>query len=314
MRRLLAKIFVVASVLVALPALAAEPLVSVEWLKANLGKPGLVVIDLRSGGGASREDFVAAHIPGSVFSNYAKDGWREKVNDVAGMLPAPAKLEKVIGALGIDNATHVVIAPLGEKAADMGAATRVYWTFKVMGHDDVSILDGGWRAWTKDVDAKTKKPLNPLASGDVKPGAKAFKANPRREMIATKEDVRKALDSDVVLVDNRPNDFYVGLTLSPAAKRVGTIPGARNMQESWLTRNNGGSFRTREQLAALYKHAGVPTQGDQISFCNTGHWASLGWFASSEILGNKKTRMYDGSMAEWTRDPDAPVEQKIKLD
>jgi thiosulfate/3-mercaptopyruvate sulfurtransferase len=302
-------------VLMALPAAAADPLVSVEWVKSNLGKPGIVLLDVTTGGGRSKEDFAKAHIPGAVYTDYAKGGWRIKTKDgVKGMLPPVADLEKLIGAHGIGNDSHVVLIPHGGSARDMGAATRLYWTFKVLGHDNVSILDGGFAAWVADIDKETKKPVNPLATGDVKPAAQAFKANVNNDVLATKDDVQKAIAEKQTLVDNRPNDFFLGITKSGATKSSGTLPGASNLPESWLTVNNSGKFRPKEELAKLYKAAGVATSGKQISFCNTGHWASLGWFVSSEIMGNKDARMYDGSMAEWTRDDKAQIERSVSLD
>jgi thiosulfate/3-mercaptopyruvate sulfurtransferase len=299
---------------VTVSASAAEPLVDVSWLKANLGKPGVVILDLRSGGGATKQTYLAGHIPGAVFTDYAKDGWREKNKaGVAGMLPAPDKLEALIGRLGIDNQSHVVLVANGKTAADMGAATRVYWTLKVLGHDTVSILDGGHLAWIAPV-GPDKKPVNPLETADVKPAAKTFTARLRNEMLVSRADVAAALANKTPLIDNRPYDFHVGLTKSPAAKRAGTLPGASHMPEGWVTENGGGHFRSKAQIGKLYAVQSIPTQGDQITFCNTGHWASLGWFVSSEILGNKTARMYDGSMAEWTQDPAAPVEQKVKAE
>lgn len=303
---------IVVSLLLVLPASAQGPLVDVAWLKANLGKPGFVLLDVRSGAGKTKADYLAGHVPGAIFTDYAKDGWRERnTAGVDGMLPAPDKLEKLIGSLGIDNATHVILIPEGRNAQDVGAATRLYWTFKVMGHDRVSILDGGYAAWA--VTDKDKKPINPIETTEVKPITKVFKAQVRTEMIIGKADVEKAMAAKQPLVDNRPPDFYVGLSKSPSAKTAGTLPAAANIPDAWLTQNNGGKFRTKDQLARLYTIAGVPATGRQVNFCNTGHWASLGWFAAYEILGNKDAVMYDGSMAEWTQDPKAPVEAKIKL-
>ena len=296
-------------------ARAAEPLVSVDWLKANLEKPGLVVLDVTSGGGRTKADFGAAHIPGSIYTDYAKGGWREKnAAGVNGMLPSVDKLEKLIGAHGIDNASHVVLVPLGRNAQDTGAATRLYWTFKVLGHDNISILDGGFHGWVKDVDKATNKPVNPLESGEEAAAPKSFKASLRSEMIASRDDVKAAMSEKQPLIDNRPSDFFLGVSKSPDAKTSGTIPGATNLPEAWLTENNGGKFRSKTQLAKLYQSAGVATSGKQINFCNTGHWASLGWFVSSEIMGNKDAKMYDGSMAEWTRDDAAPLQRNIVVD
>lgn len=295
-------------------AQTANPLVDVAWLKANLGNSGIVILDVRSGAGRTKADYLVGHIPGAVFTDYAKDGWREKTKDgVEGQLPPVDKLEALIGRLGIGNDTHVVLVPEGRSAVDVGSATRLYWTFKVLGHDKLSLLDGGFTAWVRDLD-KDKKPVNPLETTDVKPAPATFKANVRKEMLVGTADVQSAMERKVAIVDNRPQDFHVGLTKSPAAKRAGTIPGAQSMPESWLTANNGGHFRTKEQLAKLYAAQSVPTSGEQISFCNTGHWASLGWFASSEILGNKAAKLYSGSMADWTNDPKRPVEQKVSAD
>jgi thiosulfate/3-mercaptopyruvate sulfurtransferase len=296
------------------PAAASGPLVDIGWVKANLGNPGLRFLDLRSGARKTKADYLKGHIPGAVFTDYAKDGWREKsAGGVQGMMPAPEKLERLIGSLGIDNQTHVVLIPEGRSAQDVGAATRVYWTMKVLGHDLVSILDGGYTAWAAEV-GKDKKPLNPIETADQKPAAKVFKAKVRKDWMVVKADVEKAMADKEPLVDSRPQDFYLGLTKSPAAKRAGTLPGAISLPESWLTQNNGGKFRPRKQLAQLYQVAGVPVSGKQINFCNTGHWASLSWFVAHEILGNKEARMYDGSLAEWTQDPRAPVDQKVKVD
>jgi thiosulfate/3-mercaptopyruvate sulfurtransferase len=295
----------------ALQAHAQGPLVEVAWLKDNLAKHGLVVLDVR----ATKDVYLKGHVPGAIWTDYAKGGWRVKdKNGVEGMLPAPEAIAALFSSHGIDNDTHVVIASEGQRAQDMGIATRLYWTFKVAGHDKVSILNGGMAAWLK-IDVKTKQPLYPVETAETKPAVgKAFKVALRKEMLIGTEDVKAAIQSRIPLVDNRPIDFHVGLSKSPAAKTAGTIPTAVNLPEAFLTRDNGGFFRTRQELEMLHKLVGLPTTGRQITFCNTGHWASLGWFVASEIMGNKDVQMYDGSMAEWTANASAPVERKMKLE
>lgn len=283
---------------------AGQPLVDAAWLRSRLEQPNLVVLDLREAGAA---EYAKARIPGAIFTDYAKGGWRvPDRNGTPGMLPDAAALEKLIGGLGISNDSHVVIVPDGTSAREVGRAARIYWTFKVAGHDAVSILDGGMAAWTANKQ-------NPLASGtEARPPA-VFKVKLRPKLLATKDDVKAALARGVPLVDNRPPDMFMGVNRTKDVPRNGTLPGARSLPESWLTEDNGGRFRDRATLAKLYAAAGVPTEGEQITFCNTGHWASLGWFASHEILGNRKVRMYDGSMAEWTRDAALPTEVKVPL-
>lgn len=286
---------------------AAQPLVDVDWIKANSCKPGVVVVDIRNAlDGHSKTDYLRGHIPCAVYSDYMKDGWRSKVENVPGQLSPVDKLEKLVGGLGIDNDTHMVIYHAGKNALDMGSATRVYWTMKVLGHDEVSILDGGFAAYTADKGNKVER-------GNTAPKPKQFKAEVRQDMLASKEDVRAAMDSGTLLVDNRPHDQFIGVNRHPKAKRNGTIPGSVNLPENWLTENNGGKFRSKDALVRLYQIAEVPNEGSQITFCNTGHWASLGWFASSELMGNKGVKLYDGSMVEWSADSNAPMEAQVSF-
>jgi len=315
MKRLTGPIAAGLLLLLAGVAQAAEPLIDVAWVKANLGKPGIVLLDVRGKlDNNSKATYLREHIPGAIYTDYLEDGWRVKdANGTIAMLPDVAKLEKLIGGLGIGNDSHVVIVPNGAQALDMGTATRIYWTFKVLGHDNVSILDGGMMAWTKEVDAKSKKPVNPLEKGANTLPAKSFKGTLNEAMVATKDEVEAARQNGVLLVDNRPNDQYLGVNRHGKSKRSGTIPGAKNLPENWLTANGGGSFRDRDSLQTLYAAADVPTSGRQITFCNTGHWASLGWFVSSELLGNKDVIMYDGSMVEWSGDDKLPIQSLVKV-
>lgn len=285
-------------------AQAATPLVDVDWVKANLGNEDVVFLDVRGPlDGASKADYLKAHIPGAIWTDYLQGGWRMKdANGTIAQLPEVSQLEALISNLGIDNEHHVVIVPAGGSALDVGTATRVYWTFKVLGHDQVSILDGGMRAYTAERDAKTKAPVNPLESGDVVLDATIFEADLQTDMLIGKAEMQQARSASKILVDNRPVDQFLGINKHGAAKRYGTIPGARNLPEDWLIDKARGTFRDPASTAKLYQMAGVPTEGEQISFCNTGHWASLGWFVSHELLGNDKAKLYDGSMVEWSAD------------
>jgi thiosulfate/3-mercaptopyruvate sulfurtransferase len=286
-------------------SLAATPLVDAGWVRSNGQKPGVVVLDLRNKlGKGSRQSYLDGHIPGAVYSDYLNDGWRTKVDGVPGQLPPVADLEKLIGGLGIGNDSHVVLVAGGVSALDMGSATRVYWTFKVLGHDEVSVLDGGYKAYAAD-------PANPVEKGANPPKAAVFKASFRPELIADRDQVRAVMGKGVPLVDMRPPEQYRGEKSHKAAKRPGTIPGAVNVPESRIT-EQGGRFVGAARVAELLKAAGVEGDGEAIAFCNTGHWASLGWFAQSEILGNKQVKLYDGSMVDWSAREELPIEVKGK--
>lgn len=311
MKMLLLKVTLCGFMLVAASVTAVtstQPLVDVDWVKQNACEQNVVVLDTRNMkiDRQSKGHYLKGHIPCSVFTDYAKSGWRMKEKEIAGMLPPVDKLEKLIGGLGIDNDTHVVIAGAGKQAKDFASATRMYWTFKVLGHEKVSILNGGVAAY-----AKVKG--NVMERGDNKPEAKTFKARLQTEMLITADDVAKAMEEGISLVDNRPSDMYLGINKSGKVKRMGTLPGAVNLPRSWLTVNNTGTLRSPEALRELLAAAKVPNQGKQIALCNTGHDASIGWFVLSEILGNKEVKMYDGSLAEWTFDPNRPMEVKITV-
>lgn len=284
------------------PLLAAEPLVDGDWLEANLDNPNVVVLDIRNKiDKGSKEVYEAGHIPGAVYSNYIDDGWRVKQGEVVGMLPEIADLEQLVGGLGIGNDNHVVIVPAGVSAPDYGSATRIYWTFKVIGHDAVSILDGGYALWARQG--------RPVETGSNRREPERFSARYRPELVASRDDVARAVAAGKgpVLIDNRPAVQYSGEKKSGSVARSGAIPGARNIPVNVFYDDGSQEFASIEKLASAWHGAGITDGSEQITYCNTGHMASLGWFASSELLGNKNTRIYDGSVADWSRHAELPM-------
>src|SRR4249920_4143950 len=163
----------------------AEPLVTPQWLSAHRAGPDLVVLDIRSaidGGGA--QAYAAGHIPGSVHSDYDKAGWRVTRNNVPFMVPTAAELEKLIGDLGIDEDSHVVVVPAGVNVLDFGSAARTYWTLKYAGVKDVSILDGGVAAW--------RSAGLPVETGTKPPSPKIFTAAVDKSILASAGEVETA--------------------------------------------------------------------------------------------------------------------------
>ena len=158
-------------------AMHPSPLVEAEWLEEHLNAAGLVVLDVRStiDDGGDRTAFEAARIPGSRYSNYAEDGWREERDGVAGLMPDVDDLARLIGGLGIDNGDTVIVVPAGTGPTDFASATRVYWTFKTLGHDEVAILNGGFAGWERQGFETASGPLEP-------PEATAFSATLREEL------------------------------------------------------------------------------------------------------------------------------------
>lgn len=284
----------------AVPALAEAPLVDAAWVQANACQARVVVIDIRENPRA----FARGHVPCAVFSPYRASGWRQEVDGVIGMLPPPGVLAKLIGGLGVGNDSHVVIVGAGGRAIAMTGATRVYWTFKVLGHDKVSLLDGGMAAY-RDAGAKLEKGDAPT------PATVAFAVAPRPDMVATAADVQAAIGGGATLVDSRESDQHMGINHSPIAA-PGTIPGATNMPISWLTAPDG-RFHSRAALQNIAGAVGLEADAPVVTFCTTGQMASLDWFVAHELLGNAQARMYDGSMTDWTADASRPVERKVVM-
>jgi thiosulfate/3-mercaptopyruvate sulfurtransferase len=304
MSRLLALVLIVASSLAMASGDKTTPLVDADWLDANLNRSDLVVLDVRSGidNGGDRSSFQQAHIPGSVYSSYTGDGWRESRNGVAGLLPPVASLERLIGSLGIGNEDTVVIVPAGTGVTDFGSAARVYWTFRVLGHDAVTILNGGFAGW--------QAAGFEVASGEgERRDAVQFDGTLQQELIASLEEVQTARNSQAQLVDARPSDYFTGETQSPAAKAPGTIPGSRSLPHAdFLAQQDQAWYLNADVISSKVNQAELDPSARTIAFCNTGHWAATDWFVLSELAGFEEVALYDGSMAEWSQDSDRPLQ------
>ena len=289
-----------------LKSYAAEPLISVDWLKSNLSNEKLIILDIRNKiDGGSKDAFEVSHIPTAVYSNYLEDGWRTTVDGIVGKLPPLKDLEILIGGLGINNDSHVIVVPGGVSSTDFGSAARVFWTFKVLGHNNVSILDGGYAAWIGQLPTQ-------IETGTVNPTTAIFKADFQSKYLATTEDVVNALaNNSSALVDARPEEQFLGKSKHGKALAAGTIPGSFNLQQQTLVEENTSFFKDAITVAQLVKKAGIESTEGEIAYCNTGHWATVAWFALSEVLGHENVKNYDGSMVEWTADPSRPLENNI---
>ncbi len=278
----------------------APPLVDASWLKPRLGQKGMRIVNL-----TTPQLYGQAHLPGAVYSDFGQ--WRVDKGEVSGLMPDIAYLERLIGGLGITPETHVVLVPAGFSAGDVGVATRVFWTLKTLGHEKVSILDGGVRHWARQ--------RLPLENKPNKPQPAAYKARKVDAWLATAEDVKKALaERKPPLIDSRTPGEFVGVYGSGSVARPGTLPGAINIPQDWLVDPETIRFRTPEQIRRIHEGMG-DRGGEAILFCNTGHRASLGWFARQHLLG-WSSRMYDGSMSEWSRlkpESEYPMVARINL-
>ncbi len=274
---------------------SASPLISPEQLASRLKEPDLLVLDIRL-----RDAFEAGHVPGAAHSDYAADGWRVARGGAGGLLPEADALSALFGRLGLRPDHEVVVVPAGAGANDFNAAARVYWTLKIAGHDRVFLLDGGYAGWTRD-------PVRPVETGPAQARpATQYPVRLDKRLRAELADVERAVArGSATLVDARSAASFEGREKSPQARVGGRLPGAISADVANAFDPATGRLRPREELEQVF--ATVP-EGEALSYCNTGHSAAGNWFVLSEVLGRPGVRLYDGSMSEWTQDPNRPVE------
>ena len=280
---------------------AASALIEAEQLKQRLGEPRLVLIDLRS-----EADYQAGHIPGATNAAYGSYGWRATVDGIVGKLPPVAELAAKVGALGVSPESWVVLIPYGANSSDIGSAARVYWTFKYLGHEQVSIVNGGHRAWQAGAYALSKQ-------AESYEQQAPYPVNLNEQLLVTSAELKSRLESDdLQTVDARTNLQYDGWEKHPKALRGGALPASQRLPQQDLVDPKTGKFYSSEQILQVATANGwLPQSGvELVSYCNTGHWAATSWFALSEVAGVEDVRLYDGSMVEWTSDAEAPLQNQ----
>ena len=279
-----------------------EPLVTPEWLAAHLADRNLLIVDIRSVvDGGARAAYEAAHIPGAIHTDYAKDGWRVTKGMASGLLPDTVALSELLGRIGLTPQRHAVIVSAGTNVGDFSAAARVYWTLKIAGHADTSILDGGMVAWRRD-------PLRPIETGAGRalPSVPPYPVKLVPELRAELDAVERSVaDGTAVLLDSRATNYFEGGAKSPQALRAGRLPGAVQLDHALAFDANAMALKPKADLVKLF--ASVPS-GPVMNYCNTGHQAATNWFVLSEVLGRRGVTLYDGSMSEWTEEPARAVE------
>ena len=278
------------------PEFAPDPLVGVEWLKGQLERDDLVILDIR--GRRIDDVFTDGHIPGAVWTAYP-GGWRG-TGEIPGAVPDHAQLRQVISDLGITLDSTVIIVASGQDGTDFGGAARVYWTLAYAGLTDTAILDGGWAAWESDAAA-------PRETGTTVPIASDFEPELIESLLATTGRVARDLGTDTVLVDARSEAQFSGAEKSAAARVAGHIPGAINRDNADFFDDLTNWLRPLPEISALVRQdfrAGSP---QIIVYCNAGHWSATSWFVLHELLGLESTALYVDSMVGWTLDPARPV-------
>ena len=271
-------------------------LVTAEWLADNLDNPDIKIIDasfhLPTAGRDVQAEFVEAHIPGAVLFDI--EAIKDTSSDLPHMMPDPAEFARMVGELGISNDHHVI----AYDSVGIFSAPRAWWMFRAMGHDKVSILDGGLAKWVLDG--------HPTKAGAATPTPDYFEASLQADMIVDMGAVEAAIGKTQI-ADARAAARFTGEAAEPRhGLRSGHIPGSRNLPSSTLIDPETGQFKDTATMRAAFEQAGLDIDKPMITSCGSGVTAAILSLAL-ERIGKHDHSLYDGSWTEWGQFPTLPV-------
>ncbi|HEY0560478.1 MAG TPA: sulfurtransferase [Frankiaceae bacterium] len=272
----------------------AEALVDADWVEQHLNDPKVAIVEV--------DEDVSAYDKGHI-KNAIRVDWRTELQDqVRRDFLNKEQFEALLSAKGISNDDTVVLYG----GNNNWFAAYAYWYFKLYGHGDVKLMDGGRKKWELDSRELVDEVPNRAAT--------QYKAQDQDHSIrAFRDEVVEAI-GDQNLIDVRSPDEFSGKLLAPAhlpqeqSQRAGHIPTALNVPWS-KNANDDGTFKSNDELEKLYADAGIDTAKDTIAYCRIGERSSLTWFVLQELLGKPNVKNYDGSWTEYGSLVGVPVEK-----
>jgi len=273
-----------------------EVLVETQWVADHLNDSTLRLVEVDVDTGA----YDSGHIPGALGWNWKKDTQQPIRRDI----PDKAGVEKLLSQSGISNTTTVIL--YGDN--NNWFATFAFWLLKLYGHADVRMMNGGRKKWVDE-----GRPLT-MTAPTVTPTT-YHAQEPDQTIRALRDQVLAGLGKPKQgLVDVRSPKEYSGELLAPenlpqeGAQRGGHIPGAKNIPWGQAVREDG-TFKSGEDLKALYGNQGITNDKEIIAYCRIGERSSHTWFVLKYLLGYPSVRNYDGSWTEWGSLIGAPIEK-----
>jgi thiosulfate/3-mercaptopyruvate sulfurtransferase len=271
-----------------------ESLVDAEWVEAHAGDPGIVLVEV--------DEDTSAYDKGHI-RNAIKIDWKKDLQDpVRRDFVDRVGFEKLLSARGISNDDTIVLYG----GNNNWFAAYAYWYFKLYGHQNVKLLDGGRKKWELESrELTTDVPQRPATS---------YQASEQDPALRAKRDEVLDAIGKRNLVDVRSPDEFAGRLLAPAhlpqeqAQRGGHIPTARNVPWSKAA-NEDGTFRSDDDLRTLYAdEAGLDFGKDTIAYCRIGERSAHTWFVLHELLEQPNVKNYDGSWTEYGSLVGVPIE------
>jgi thiosulfate/3-mercaptopyruvate sulfurtransferase len=259
-------------------------LVSAQWVEDRLSDPKVVLVEVDEDTAA----YDKGHIQGAIKLDWTTDLQDQVRRDFVNK----AQFEALLSSRGVANDDTIVLYG----GNNNWFAAYAYWYFKLYGHDDVKLLDGGRKKWELD--------SRELTDELPQRAATSYIAQDQDLSIRAYRDEVVAAIGTQNLVDVRSPDEYAGRLLAPAhlpqeqAQRAGHIPTAANVPWSKAA-NDDGTFKSDDELKELYTDAGVDWGKDTIAYCRIGERSSHTWFVLKELLGQANVKNYDGSWTEW---------------
>ena len=273
-----------------------DPLVSAEWLIANLNLPDLKIVDATwvppflSGRPSGRACYEKAHIPGAVYFDIDEIADRE--SDLSHMLPDPTEFSSLISRLGLGDGHQIIVYD----SNGFFASARVWWMFRAMGYTDVKVLDGGLQAW--------EQAEGPIEDLPPTPPARHFTARKREALVRDMDQMRRHVETgDVKILDARDPGRFNGTSPEPrAGLPSGHMPGSFCVPASSLLAESG-QMKSVDALSAILTDF---QSGPVVTSCGSGVSAAIIALALARV-GNYDAAVYDGSWSEWAASAENPI-------